>query len=63
MPSRQTLLLVMYGDGHMDFVSTHGISWSYDGEFWLKQVRSTPQPIRFIRARAAESPKFTAPLE
>lgn len=47
----------------MDSVSTRGISWFYEGVFWLKQVRGTLQQTRFTIARVAESPKFTAPLE
>jgi len=48
-------------DGDIDFVSTRGNSGSYDGVFWLEQVRTYSQVTRFQRARDSESPEYPAP--
>jgi|TARA_B100002003_G_scaffold251763_1_gene297320 hypothetical protein len=49
------------GDGDMDFVSTRGNSYPYDGVFWLEQVR-TPNPVAaFEKARAEDSPEMPLP--
>ncbi|MDE0940197.1 MAG: VCBS repeat-containing protein [Pirellulales bacterium] len=51
----------MDGDGDMDFVSTRGNSYPYDGVFWLEQVR-TPNPVAaFEKARAEDSPEMPLP--
>lgn len=51
----------MDGDGDIDFVGTRGNSGSYDGVFWLEQLRS-PEPLRtFEQARERESPELPLP--
>ncbi len=51
----------MDGDGDMDFVATRGNSGSYDGVFWLEQVR-TPGPVAsFAPARSNESRPLPLP--
>jgi hypothetical protein len=51
----------MDGDGDIDFVTTRGNSSTFDGVFWLEQVRSrTPVPA-FTRARPEDSPELALP--
>jgi hypothetical protein len=51
----------MDGDGDVDFAFTRGNSTTYDGVFWLEQVRSeTPIPS-FQRAREQDSPEVPLP--
>ena len=50
-------------DGDIDFVSTRGNSYPYDGVFWLEQVR-TPYPTeRFKPAREKESREVGLPAK
>ncbi len=50
-------------DGDMDFVTTRGNSYPYDGVLWLEQVRS-PEPVaRFVPARKSESREMALPVE
>jgi hypothetical protein len=49
------------GDGDVDFVSTRGNSGSYDGVFWLEQVRSAGPRPAFLRARTQDSPEVPLP--
>ncbi len=51
----------MDGDGDVDFVSTRGNSATYDGVFWLEQVR-TAEPIQsFKPAREQDSEEMPLP--
>jgi hypothetical protein len=51
----------MDGDGDIDFATTRGNSTTFDGVFWLEQVRS-PTPIpSFRRAREQDSPELGLP--
>ncbi|MGH9461442.1 MAG: FG-GAP repeat domain-containing protein [Vicinamibacteria bacterium] len=51
----------MNGDGTIDFVSTRGNSATFDGVFWLEQVR-TSEPIRsFQPARQEDSEEVPLP--
>ena len=50
-------------DGDMDFVSTRGNSYPYDGVFWLEQIRTTKPVPRFIPARASESKEIGLPKQ
>ena len=48
-------------DGDIDFVSTRGNSFPYDGVFWLEQIRSE-QPINnFEKARKKDSEEMALP--
>ena len=49
------------GDGDVDFAGTRGNSGSYDGVFWLEQVRSAEPLPAFRRARAHDSPEVALP--
>ncbi len=49
------------GDGDMDFLSTRGNSYPYDGVFWLEQVRRESPTPNFEAARAAESEEMPLP--
>ena len=49
------------GDGDMDFAGTRGNSGSYDGVFWLEQVRSSEPRRAFEGARSSESPEVPLP--
>jgi hypothetical protein len=51
----------MDGDGDVDFLGTRGNSGSYDGLFWLEQVRSAEPRRAFTPARSAESPEIPLP--
>lgn len=51
----------MDGDGDVDFVSTRGNSGSYDGVFWLEQLRSTEPRHVFEPARTVDSPELPLP--
>ena len=48
-------------DGDVDFVSTRGNSYPYDGVFWLEQVRTREPVNRFTPARANESREVGLP--
>lgn len=49
------------GDGDVDFASTRGNSYPYDGVFWLEQVR-TAEPVQvFTGARAEDSVQMPLP--
>ena len=51
----------MDGDGDVDFVTTRGNSGSFDGVFWLEQVR-TKKPVKsFQPARDKESAHLPLP--
>jgi hypothetical protein len=51
----------MDGDGDTDFLGTRGNSGSYDGLFWLEQLRSAEPQAAFERARALDSPEIALP--
>ena len=53
----------MDGDGDMDFVTTRGNSFPYDGVLWLEQVRTQAPVRRFIPARTSESREMALPLD
>ena len=55
------LALDMDGDGDVDFASTRGNSFPYDGVFWLEQVRSGTATPRFVRARDTDSEEVPLP--
>ncbi|MFC2112843.1 FG-GAP repeat domain-containing protein [Bacteroidota bacterium] len=48
-------------DGDIDFVTTRGNSYPYDGVLWLEQVRSEEPLKRFIPARDSESREMGLP--
>lgn len=48
-------------DGDVDFAATRGNSGSYDGVFWLEQVRSDEARPAFEHARTQESPEVAMP--
>ncbi len=48
-------------DGDIDFVTTRGNSYPYDGVLWLEQVRSSQPEPRFIPARSSESQEMALP--
>ncbi len=48
-------------DGDVDFVSTRGNSYPYDGVFWMEQVRTSHPTKRFKPARASESREVGLP--
>jgi hypothetical protein len=48
-------------DGDIDFASTRGNSYPYDGVFWLEQVRSELPMKRFTPAREKESREMGLP--
>lgn len=48
-------------DGDMDFVTTRGNSYPYDGVLWLEQVRSSEPVVRFTPARKSESREMGLP--
>ena len=49
-------------DGDMDLVSSRGNSASYDGVFWLEQVRTDLPVRRFIPARVKENEEVPLPF-
>jgi len=51
----------MDGDGDIDFVSTRGNSSTYDGVFWLEQVRTATPAPSFRQARQQDSPEVPLP--
>jgi hypothetical protein len=51
----------MDGDGDVDFVTTRGNSTTFDGVFWLEQVRSATPAPSFARARPIDSPELPLP--
>jgi hypothetical protein len=51
----------MDGDGDIDFVSTRGNSSTFDGVFWLEQVRTPGPAPSFIQARPKDSPEVPLP--
>jgi hypothetical protein len=51
----------MDGDGDVDFATTRGNSTTYDGVFWLEQVRSPSPSASFQRAREQDSPELPLP--
>ena len=51
----------MDGDGDMDLVATRGNAGSFDGVFWLEQVRSVEPRKAFTPARASESRPLPLP--
>ena len=48
-------------DGDIDFVTTRGNSYPYDGVLWLEQVRSKEPLARFIPARDSDSREMGLP--
>ena len=50
-------------DGDVDFVSTRGNSYPYDGVFWLEQIRTEYPVKRFTPARESESREVGLPTE
>ncbi len=50
-------------DGDIDFISTRGNSYPYDGVFWLEQIRTSKPTRRFIPARKSESLEVGLPYE
>jgi hypothetical protein len=50
-------------DGDIDFVSTRGNSYPYDGVFWLEQVRTRKPTQRFFPAREEDSQEVGLPTE
>jgi hypothetical protein len=48
-------------DGDVDFAGTRGNSGSYDGVFWLEQVRGDAARRAFEHARTNESPEVALP--
>ena len=48
-------------DGDVDFFSTRGNSGSYDGVFWLEQVRTDTPVAAFDPARTKDSPELPLP--
>lgn len=48
-------------DGDIDFVTTRGNSFPYDGVLWLEQVRSKEALARFFPARESESREMGLP--
>lgn len=48
-------------DGDMDFVTTRGNSYPYDGVLWLEQVRTKEPKPRFEPARKTESREMGLP--
>jgi hypothetical protein len=50
-------------DGDMDFATTRGNSYPYDGVLWLEQVRSAELVNRFTPARKSESREMGLPVE
>lgn len=48
-------------DGDIDFVTTRGNSFPYDGVLWLEQVRSKEPLARFIPARESDSREMGLP--
>ncbi|MFT7548280.1 MAG: hypothetical protein ACI9VI_002123, partial [Candidatus Azotimanducaceae bacterium] len=51
------------GDNDLDFVGTRGNSASFDGVFWLEQVRSKNPVASFKSGRSTDSPEVTLPGE
>ncbi|TGV02455.1 FG-GAP repeat domain-containing protein [Flavivirga rizhaonensis] len=51
----------MDNDGDIDFVSTRGNSYPYDGVFWLEQIRSDKAIESFTKARPADSEEMPLP--
>ena len=45
-------------DGDLDFITTRGNSFPYDGVIWLEQIRSTDANQVFQRARTRDSPEM-----
>jgi hypothetical protein len=52
----------MDGDGDLDFATTRGNSSTFDGVFWLEQVRTGAPAVAFTKARAQDSPEITLPV-
>ena len=52
----------MDGDGDLDFVSTRGNSFPFDGVFWLEQLRSPEPQQSFFPAREEESEETVLPM-
>ena len=51
----------MDGDGDIDFATTRGNSGTFDGVFWLEQVRSRNATAAFTRARPEDSTELSLP--
>jgi hypothetical protein len=51
------------GDGDLDFITTRGNSFPYDGVLWLEQVRTAKPVPSFQYAREAESSPMGLPGE
>ena len=51
----------MDGDGDIDFITTRGNSYPYDGVMWLEQVRTESPVAAFVRARDEDSPEMPLP--
>ena len=51
----------MDGDGDIDFITTRGNSYPYDGVMWLEQVRTESPVAAFARARGEDSPEMPLP--
>lgn len=48
-------------DNDIDFISTRGNSYPFDGVFWLEQVRSEQPQKAFVRAREVDSEEVPVP--
>ncbi len=57
----QFLSIDLDRDGDLDFASTRGNSYTYDGVFWLEQVRTSEPIQRFDPAREKESREMGLP--
>ncbi len=51
----------MDGDGDMDFISTRGNSYPFDGVFWMEQRRSDNPQASFYKARPLDSEEMPLP--
>ena len=55
--------LDMDSDGDIDFISTRGNSLSFDGVFWLEQIRTGKPTRSFEPAREQDSDEMPLPHE
>jgi len=51
----------MDNDGDLDFISTRGNSFPYDGVFWLEQIRTEGPVVSFSPARKVDSEEMPIP--
>lgn len=50
-------------DGDLDFISTRGNSYPYDGVFWMEQIRSEKSMKSFVQARTKDSEEMPLPCK